>query len=45
MHKSFGLVRMYLKKDVDETINIGTEAGYDLDHLRPMLDAIRSSSS
>ena len=33
------------KEKVDETINIGTEAGYDLDHLRPMLDAIRSSSS
>ena len=33
------------KEKVDETIKMGTEAGYDLDHLRPMLDAIRSSSS
>ena len=33
------------KEKVDETIKIGTEAGYDLDHLRPVLDAIRSSSS
>ena len=33
------------KEKVDKTIKMGTEAGYDLDHLRPMLDAIRSSSS
>ena len=33
------------KEKVDETIKMGTEAGYDLDHLRPMLDAIHSSSS
>ena len=33
------------KEKVDETIKMGTEAGYNLDHLRPMLDAIRSSSS
>lgn len=33
------------KEKVDETIKMGTEAGYDLDHLRPMLDAIRSSTS
>ena len=33
------------KEKVDETIKMGTDAGYELDHLRPMLDAIRSSSS
>jgi sulfide:quinone oxidoreductase len=33
------------KEKVDETIKMGTEAGYDLDHLRPMLDAIHSNSS
>lgn len=33
------------KENVDETINMATDAGYDLDHLRPMLVAINSSSS
>ena len=42
---TFIFSREKFKEKVDETINIGTKAGYDLDHLRPMLDAIRSSSS
>ena len=34
-----------LKEKVDETIKVVSRAGYDLDHLRPMLDSIHSSSS
>ena len=34
-----------LKEKVDETIKMVSRAGYDLDHLRPMLDSIHSSSS
>ena len=34
-----------LKETVDETIKVVSRAGYDLDHLRPMLDSIHSSSS
>ena len=33
------------KEKVDETIKMASSAGYDLDHLRPMLDSIHSSSS
>ena len=33
------------KEKVDETIKKASRAGYDLDHLRPMLDSIHSSSS
>ena len=33
------------KEKVDETIKMASRAGYDLDHLRPMLDSIHSSSS
>jgi len=33
------------KEEVDETIKMASRAGYDLDHLRPMLDSIHSSSS
>ena len=33
------------KENVDETIKMASRAGYDLDHLRPMLDSIHSSSS
>ena len=39
------ITEKFIKEKVDETIKMGTDAGYDLDHLRPMLDAIRSSSS
>ena len=31
--------------DVDETIENATEAGYDLDHLRPLLISISSTAS
>ena len=31
--------------DVDETIVDATEAGYDLDHLRPLLISISSTAS
>ena len=34
-----------LEEKVDETIKMASRAGYDLDHLRPMLDSIHSSSS
>ena len=33
------------KENVDETIKMAAEAGYDLNHLRSLLVSIRSSSS
>ena len=33
------------KENVDETIRIATDAGYELDHLRPLLVSIHSTAS
>jgi sulfide:quinone oxidoreductase len=33
-----------IEGNIEETIELGTEAGYDLDHLRPVLKEINSSS-
>ena len=34
-----------IDSDVDETIELATDAGYDLDHLRPLLVELNSTSS
>ncbi len=34
-----------IDNDVDETIELATDAGYDLDHLRPLLVELNSTSS
>ena len=34
-----------IDNDIDETIELATDAGYDLDHLRPLLEVLNSTSS
>ena len=34
-----------IDNDIDETIKLATDAGYDLDHLIPLLEVLNSTSS
>ena len=34
-----------IDNNIDETIELATDAGYDLDHLNPLLDVLNSNSS